>query len=80
MINSLISGWVFKIPHEYENCELTEEECEAILATKVHEFNRFVDAINSIEVTCSETPDANELPDWTWKVAGKMTTTGGYYI
>ena len=70
MEKTTILDWVFKIPHEYTGCELSEDACESI-ATKVHEFNRYVDAINNLTVTCIEASTSNELPDWAWNVAGK---------
>ena len=68
--------WVFKIPHEYADCTLSETECDRRQARKVHEFSRFVDMITTLEVTCTEyNPDdsddgTKQLPDWEWKVEG----------
>ena len=67
-----ILDWVFKVPHEYIGCEVSEDECEIGGAYKRHEFNRFVDADNSINVTCEGSPNSNELPDWVWRVKGKL--------
>ena len=66
------SDWVFKVPHEYIRCEFSEDECEARGSYKRHEFNRFVDAINSIRVTCVASPNSYELPYWVWRIKGKL--------
>ena len=67
--------WVFKVPHEYDRCDRPEEECNKY-AAKIHEFSRFVTAVNALEVKCTpynpeDTNDNKKLPDWEWKVEGK---------
>ena len=68
--------WVFKIPHEYADCTLSEAECDQRQARKVHEFSRYVDMITTLQVTCTEyNPEdsddgTKQLPDWEWKVEG----------
>ena len=65
--------WVFRIPHEYVGCDRSEAECEGRYLKK-YEFNRYVDAVNSLKVTCTETKDnAEKLPDWEWKAKGTIT-------
>ena len=66
------SDWVFKIPHEYHNCERSEEECERLRSPKKYEYNRFVDANNTLQATCREAKDSSKLPDWEWEVPGKV--------
>ena len=73
----LITDWVFKVPHEYNGCDLTEEECDNSGAAKIYNFSRFVDAINELTVTCNEyhpedPNDPKQLPDWEWKVKGRL--------
>ena len=63
--------WVFDVPAIYENClcghpDCTEEECDAIGANKLNDFNQSVHAPNSIIVTCEAEERADGLPDWTW--------------
>ncbi len=72
-----IIDWVFKVPHEYDRCDFSEEECNKY-AQKIHEFSRFVDAVNTLEVKCTaynpeDTNDNKKLPDWEWKVQGKYS-------
>ena len=58
------------------DCTQTEVECDRRNARKSHEFNRFVDMINTLSVTCTEfnpedSDDGNKkLPDWEWRVEG----------
>ena len=46
------------------------EECEAIGAVKLHEFEHSVFAPNSISVTCEAGEREDGLPDWTWYAEG----------
>ncbi len=67
----MISVWVFDVPAIYENCfcghpDCTEEECDAIGAKKLNDFNQSVYAPNSIIVTCEQEMRSDGLPDWTW--------------
>ena len=70
--------WVFQVPHEYADCTLSEQECDRRQARKTHEFSRFVDAINTLSVTCTEyDPEDSDdgtkkLPDWEWRVEGNI--------
>ena len=57
---------MFDIPPLYHKCDYAPEECEAIGAVKLHEFNRSVYATNTIHVTCEAGERPDGLPDWTW--------------
>ena len=76
-ISFFITDWVFKVPHEYDGCDLSEEECDRGSGfPKIHEFSRYVNAINEITVSCSEYDpedpnDPKQLPDWGWQVKGR---------
>jgi len=67
--------WVFDVPSLYKNCfcghpDCTEEECDALEAEKLHDFNHSVYAPNSIVVTCKPNETSDGLPDWTWHAEG----------
>ena len=73
--NIMISVWVFDVPSLYKNCfcghpDCTEEECDALEAEKLHDFNHSVYAPNSIVVTCKPNETSDGLPDWTWHAEG----------
>ena len=74
------TDWVFKIPHEYHNCERSEEECERLRSPKKYEYNRFVDANNTLQATCREAKDSSKLPDWEWEVPGEVKRYMIYYF
>ena len=66
---------MFDVPSLYENCvcghpDCTEEECDALEAKKLHDFNHSVYAPNSIIVTCKPNETSDGLPDWTWYAEG----------
>ena len=66
---------MFDVPSLYENCfcghpDCAEEECDAIGAEKLHDFNHSVYASNSIIVTCEPGERSDGLPDWTWYAEG----------
>ena len=62
--------WVFDIPPLFHQCNLEPEECEAIGAVKLHEFNHSVYAPNTIFATCETGERPDGLPDWTWFAEG----------
>ena len=68
MILNLV--WVFKIPPKYQGCDLEPEECEALGAPLIHEFDQSVDAPSTLMVMCEEGQRADGLPDWTWRAEG----------
>ena len=70
LINFTSVGWVFDIPPLFHKCDFTPEECEAIGAVKLHEFNSSVHAPNTIFVTCEAGSRPDGLPDWTWYAEG----------
>ena len=66
---------MFDVPSLYKNCfcghpDCTEEECDAIGAQKLHDFNHSVYAPNSTVVTCEPGERSDGLPDWTWYAEG----------
>ena len=80
---------MFDVPSLYKNCfcghpDCTEEECDAIGAQKLHDFNHSVYAPNSIVVTCETEKWSDGLPDWTWYAEGikfnRTVTIPKYYF
>ena len=65
-----LSVWVFDIPPIFHQCDLGPEECEAMGATVLHQFNHSVYTTNSITVKCEEGERSDGLPDWTWYAEG----------
>ena len=64
------ADFVFLVPHEFSDCPYeTERECEKYGYDYTYRFNRFVDAVNSIRVTCEHTV-AKPFPEWVWRVTG----------
>ena len=66
---------MFDVPSLYKNCfcghsDCTDEECDAIGAQKLHDFNHSVYAPNSTVVTCEPGERSDGLPDWTWYAEG----------
>ena len=78
---------MFDVPSLYKSCfcghpDCTEEECDAIGAQKLHDFNHSVYGPNSIVVTCEPEGEMSDglpgqmalrldgLPDWTWYAEG----------
>ena len=55
----------------FHQCDLAPEECEAIGALKLHDFDHSVYAPNNISVKCEIGERADGLPDWTWYAEDK---------
>ena len=70
MQHLIFIDWVFDVPPIYNECDLRPEECDAIGAVKVKDFDHSVDAPNSITVTCEPGEREDGLPDWTWYAEG----------
>ena len=58
------------MPPIYQECNLGEAECDALGATKLHEFNHSIYAPKSIIVSCEMDQRFDGLPDWTWYAEG----------
>jgi hypothetical protein len=50
----------------FQDCNLPADDCAAIGAVVSHSFNRFVDAVNQLNVTCTPGKRPDGLPDWVW--------------
>jgi len=57
---------VFDIPDLYQGCSQSPSVCKAMDAPVLHSFNKFVNASNQINVTCTTGMRADGLPDWVW--------------